>query len=212
MNFFSGYDKAKKNTGKYKMLIGALAPVIALGLAFGAVHLISMRVLWDRNVAELEQELQGLQHLRVELDAARAKVNATEKVFDALNVVDSTLNQVIFFSSDDAYRIINAVPEGVTIGSFVVEPPFVYLAGGLDSMATLPSLMQNLENTGIFLAVTPTNAALNTLTPEGHDIPLELILSPGSIGGGAAPGYSPAMQGEENVFAITCVMKGVPLI
>jgi hypothetical protein len=52
------------------------------------------------------------------------------------------------------------MPIGVTVNKFSLDGTNLEITGTLDSMATLPSLVQNLRMTGLFVDVSTMSAAL----------------------------------------------------
>ena len=211
MNFFDGYGKEKKASSRNKLIVAGVALVVIAVLAVISLNLISRRNAADLLTAELTATLAATEGTRAELEAAMLVVDARQGIFDALEAIDMTLGNISFFTADDFRTIVEAFPEGATANIIAISPPSIGILGVLDELATLPSLMQNLEDTDLFASVLPAGAVRDLTVPEGEP-PIILILAPTSLATSVSvPGFSADMLGEGHPFAIECTLKGVML-
>ena len=186
MNFFNEYSRKKKSANKMQLIIGAIVILAVAAFTFGTLYFINMRTEADKRVSNLQSQLADTEASRERLRSEQERLAVYRQVYDALEAIDITLSHVNFFTGNNVRTILNAMPEGVTIEAFVLKDLSLDVSGYLDSMGTLASLLQNLEDTGLFILVTPSNAVI---TSEG-------------------------IQGEEEeafMFTVSCTLRGVSL-
>ena len=160
MNFFNSYGRAKKSSNQNHLIIGAVALVLLASAAFCTFSLFSKRTEWDGKVAALEAQLKESPYSRAQLDELNKRLDAFQRLYDALKLIDSTIKYVNFFTADDARIITRSLPEGTDIGTFELNGITLLITGTLDDIAMLPSVMQNLEDTGLFTEVMVASASL----------------------------------------------------
>jgi len=212
MNFFSGYGREKKRSYKNQMVAGAILIVIVTALALSTVDLLENRGKWDASITALEFELALASQAKGTLDETMLLLDATQDVYDVLEATDIALGEVTIFTAEDYRTIVMAIPDGVAISAIVITPPVVSITGGIDCMQTLPSLMQNLEATGLFDSIATANVVLNqqALRDRGIDISLQLP-SETLQTGVSIPGFSLVLHTYDNAFSIECTLKGASL-
>ena len=211
MNFFDGYGKEKKTSSRNKLIVVGVALVLIAVFAFISLTLFNRRNEADRLTAELTATLAATEGTRAELEMMMTIVDARQGIFNALEAIDITLDNVNFFTADYFRTIVRALPEGATANVISVSPPSIGILGVLDELATLPSVMQNLENTGLFSSVLPAGAVMDPRTPEGEP-DIVLHLAPTSLATSVSvPGFSADMLGEGHPFAVECTLEGVML-
>jgi len=194
MNFFSEYSRKKTLSARKQMLVGLVIVVVLAAFAAGVLYFINMRAQADRDVAEIQAQLAGTDKIRAQLMAEQRTLSVYRQVQDALESADYVMSRLNYFTADDAREIISAMPEGVKLVSFSLSHTVLDIQGELDSMAVLASLMQNLEDTGMFILVTPAGASL-VAAPTGSD----------------PTGQDTQAEDDIVKFSIRCTLEGVPL-
>jgi len=140
------------------MVGGLIIIAVFAAFAFGFEYFFNLREEADREVRILEAELATKAPLGNELSAQQARLHIYNEVLHHFQAIEIALSYVNFFTAEDARAIIASMPTGVELESFRVAHTALELTGELDSMATLASLMENLEATGLFGSVTPARA------------------------------------------------------
>ena len=189
MNFFSDHYKKQKSSHNKQIIIIVMAISIALVFLASTLYLYLERKKWDENVNQLEEELLIVPDFSAELAVAQNELSVYEGLFNALARVDSQLKAVSFFKADNVRTIMACMPENVNIDTFILNGVRLSIEGELDSMATLASLVQRLEETGLFISVTPATATVDAdESLSTRDNPVEII-----------------------TYSISCILKGATL-
>ena len=192
MNFFNSYGRAKKSSNQNHLIIGAVALVLLASAAFITFNLFSKRTEWDGKISALEAQLKESPYSKEQLDEIQTRLGAFQQLYDALKLIDSTIKYVNFFTADDAYTIVKSLPAGADIGTFELNGTSLTITGTLDNMGILPSVMQNLEDTGLFTEVMTSSATLLLLDSY-------LIESDDGI----------LLQSQTDIeYAVKCTLKG----
>lgn len=234
MNFFNLYGKAKKSLYRSKMTICAILFVLAAAAVIGTASLYDLRTQWNEKIATQESILKESANANSRLDIELKKLDAYSRLYSIANNIDGAIKNVNFFTSDDALLIIDSMPKGVTISKFALNDNYLEISGTLDSMETLPSIMQNLKLTGLFANVGTTSAALyrvlnvpfnnsdllikapsdntdtfsGTSSPGTENLPTEAV---SSVENKTTGGNDSDKSSDVIVYNIGCLLKGSPL-
>ena len=191
MNFFNDYSKKQKSSHQKQIIVISTVIIMALAFVAGAFYLYMIRKEWDNKVAEKEFELSLVNDRSAEVSKERAKLDIYNELFSSLERIDFSIDKVSFFTAGHVRTIMACMPENVTIDSFVLNGIRLNIDGELDSMATLASLIHNLEYTGLFTSVTPAIASLGideVTTDNGSTVTDSFV--------------------EVITYSITCTLKG----